>query len=889
MIAGTMLADPPLLPPLAPDAQILPIANPWSASWLRGSTNPVTALDYLNGVSKSDAVTNGADAVLNSLIVVGSLQALTLDGNGAAITHLTGANVDGVVNTATTASAVPAAGVQSGNLPSTVTNTGPLAASQLTGTISTNRLPTDQIEFVGTNNLASGAHTTVGNAAIGNTNTMTVAVALSANNLATTNFNAQLAAAGTVTTNMAQTLYADTNALTFLNANGVTDIKARERMIIAVNDAKTMGVWSNIVDMGSFEPQYNPANGLTMMGRTMTYLNPVWSKDGFGPVHYTNQISLSLPPLTNYSIAVFFRQDAAGIDAYDHTADARNYLAGLKSTNDNSALAMTAFSNYRGGRVWTSTGTNWLFAQNNDVASNSICQMMSGGIRSDGAMAPITPTMWCASYSNGLVKVFINGNDAFQNQAVSATNAMWYNTNSLPVNLMLLGGGDTNWNRGGTLTNAYGITFMGFTVFNQPMTTNMAAAALRIFTDSDYRTESLELIGSSIINDQKYAGSSADSGGTSPGVALTNSLGYIDELQNPKRFVFNSACPGSSLLYYTNILNTAANQIAFTPVSSCLNQSLFQPVIKADSGRNDKFIGTSDALTMGYWNYWSTHYVPANAKMEWIWTPWAYDTSIANNNAWVAFCFAMKTNSNITTFWPFGATVSSNRLASVSEDSPPVHPNAINSSAHSFMEDFDNFINGKPSVSGDVTPTLTVAPAVVNDAGITNTSQLKFNVTGPNGEQRLLANPGLFQTIIYQPAASFTVTNTTLVTSFSTNLVAGLYIISGKVHTSSTSSTGSRINVVCASTPTAMMGDMTTMDDNAPSGVNGATTIPTSYNGTTITGGFVGANQNGRVSFNNVILQLSTTNTLLVQFADSSTGVTTIKSPNTLLRIERIQ
>lgn len=77
--------------------------------------------------------------------------------------------------------------------------------------------------------------------------------------------------AGAVTTNMAQTLYLGTNALSFANRMGISDPYIRSRLVGFENDSQKAGLqWADAVLLA---PSYNPTNAKSWLGNSVLLTN----------------------------------------------------------------------------------------------------------------------------------------------------------------------------------------------------------------------------------------------------------------------------------------------------------------------------------------------------------------------------------------------------------------------------------------------------------------------------------------------------------------------------------------------------------------------------------------------------------------------------------------
>ena len=483
----------------------------------------------------------------------------------------------------------------------------------------------------------------------------------------------------------------DTNALDFLRAAGVADDSARQDMTMAVIDCKAAGLWTNLVDLFAFEPRYNPRMHRSLLGRPWTFTNEVWNERGAGELRATNFISYTLPAsLTNYTLCVFYRQDAAGLDNFDATA-AFNNLAELRSRADGSCTLLTSWAIWNGIRVWTSAGTNFTYWQDRiNVTSNRVNTLLSGAARGDGPAAAITPSLFCVGYSNGTVSVSVNGNPAFLGQNNYFTNKLKMLANSSAVDQLLIGGGDTNWLNIGC-SNMYGATILNAMVFNCPLSRNVSACAMRMATDLEPFNEAVEFAGSSILNDQAAAN------GGHIGTPLTNGLALIDEQQNPGRLAFQSASPGSRLLDWPNCISTVP-ATAYIPVLLYLNPAKYKVRrFITDGPRNDAFGGVPVNDSVARFDNFCRPLLASGISVELVQTPWSYGNTAGQNQNWIETCRAIRAHFPLSKFYPFADLVTPDILAAASQDVPPVHPDAKNVAGYLFNAAMDDVVNGRPA------------------------------------------------------------------------------------------------------------------------------------------------------------------------------------------------
>lgn len=145
--------------------------------------------------------------------------------------------------------------------------------------------------------------------------------------------SAAISAAGGVTTNMVQTLYSDTNALYFCNVAGISDLDSRRAIVGFVNELRAANLWQYVADAAFFYPRFNPTNGLTLMGRSITYSNATFGQWGLSMTNSFTKI-IGLPDLrTNTQI-----YDWHVPDGWVDGGTPNRFLGGLVNTNANQAL-----------------------------------------------------------------------------------------------------------------------------------------------------------------------------------------------------------------------------------------------------------------------------------------------------------------------------------------------------------------------------------------------------------------------------------------------------------------------------------------------------------------------------------------------------------------------
>jgi len=610
--------------------------------------------------------------------------------------------------------------------------TGPLTSNQISS-VNAGQVYDGQKGSTATNSFdASGS-------ALASTNTLAATIATQINltntlNLTTTTGLVVNAVASN--TNFWANLYNDTNALAFCNSLGIADQNARDDLVSGVRALKQYGVWPAINDVVILPSRYIPTAHLSLLLNPFSVTNEQYTKAGF-VCYFTNQLLLPLVKSvgTNFTLFVAVQQSADGLDAYDNTANMLNNLAELVASDGSSAL-LTSWGVYRGARVYTSTkGTYW--ASNNVYCTtNIIASMGSGEFRTDGAVASTLPTVYCLSgNTNGTLTVWVNGNQAALNSPANPTNAITESAITSALNKLLLGGGDQNWNAMNPyvvsgFTNAYGVTIIAAGALSTNCTQSIATGIYRFCTDIMDYDNAVEFDGSSILNNQQSV-----NGGT-PGTPFTNSLPYVYSQMHTRTLVIQDASPGSTLVEWTNMTQGWSNGIVFQPSITLLDGSRYRSrSMKSDGPRNDS-TSVAAASSAGLWRQlflpWRTNGINA----ELLVTPWFYSGSQAANLNWIATAYAISTNYPLLAMRPLNQLWTSNFLALASQDSPPVHPDAVSIFGHMANVMMAAACDGNSVPLGQIQQYFTVGVGAMPDAytnlGMTN---LPFVVTDPYGKQ----------------------------------------------------------------------------------------------------------------------------------------------------------
>jgi hypothetical protein len=505
--------------------------------------------------------------------------------------------------------------------------------------------------------------------------------------------------------------------------------RAQRHLWYSTNAIAALGQWPYLQDILIFNNHGTPTNHLSLFGNPWSVTNEVYAPslgaDG-GGIYFggTNAVTFNLPnALTNFSFFVFYRQDAVGLDLYDKTASSMQYLAGLRSTNDNSTLVATAYGNFRQNRVWEISGTN-IWENDWQNSTNQYAPMKSGAFENNALMAPLLPTVLIVSGdTNGNIWVWHNGNPAsfyYVYGNGTGTNKLVMNGLYSPVNQMLLGGNDPIWPRVGNGTsiigtNAQSVKVMAAGVFNKLCDGNLALAVQRFCSGISDADSFVEFSGSSIIDDTIPVGTG------SIGMPCTNNLALLSEIVRKNTLCINSAHSGSLLTYWTNLQYAATNGQVWRPVADMMERERFGGIEEdTDAFRNDIGNGTTAASA---WNMMNNFQARYSSAISWVWLDTPNTLGFTggsgagiNNSNWVAACAGARTNLfNFSRYVPFGRYLTLELLNQVSRDNPPTHLDGTTPLARAACVQFAQMAAGLPwTMSFNGSTNLQTASGILN-------------------------------------------------------------------------------------------------------------------------------------------------------------------------------
>ncbi len=430
--------------------------------------------------------------------------------------------------------------------------------------------------------LTAAQVTGLGNAALANTNTMTVYAALNAQTVPAT---------GITGTPSANTYYADTNALWFANTVGITDQDARNDLIIGVNEIKKRNCWTNLVAFGSLSYRFNPQSNIDFLGNPRAAVGGAFYKQyPAGAEFYgTNYFTQAIPQLTNFTICFSETLDIPAMMAQSAKGWQQNTnfyamdLIDLMNTNDGSTMAwQKSYSAQDEDKIQLSTGTNfdqyYMLGQVFTPTNGSLYPypsspaMMANDKFSQVDILDLTRRYWAVSVkvispSQARVTAYCDGKicgfwfTGYGQWTNSGSTNIMFQTPPTAVNLLHIGGGNTNWNRmidplsptggaGGVLfsglgTNDFFHIVNGYEVYNtfaegDGGNPNIIPAAYASELCLEYGHALVSIQGSSIMSDNA--------------VMNTNMLAPLLQRMHPDWVVLQEASAGGGgIVQYNNL------------------------------------------------------------------------------------------------------------------------------------------------------------------------------------------------------------------------------------------------------------------------------------------------------------------------------------------------
>ena len=394
---------------------------------------------------------------------------------------------------------------------------------------------------------------------------------------------------GGLTNLAAQTIFNDTNALNFANAAMISDVAARADLIGFVNELKSAGLWSNLVDAALFQTRFNPTNKLSLMMKPIALTNAVFGKWGLSLTNGNTAANVTIPNTITNTQVYFWHIPPSAVDGNAPS----HYLGGLANPASGQSLY-----------VCVNGGTAESFRIRNNNSENA----PSGNGGQPSWVIPFTIYNYNASFfGRNLVLAYADQKGAsayaYDGSSLSGFSMFWpchldYNANVLSTNYALAGlsitSPLTNWIMGtdfkatNTVSTGNSDLLEGL-VFNKVLSYSEYKAVYRAVRWLDADSEDLFIGGDSTMA----------TGGNSPSSTTNAPVIYIkQQLLSPYSRLnvidvsmggdgYNSWCP----------FNPLNNNACLTNVW-CLSQD-FAPVGKVKSRKFIFKAGINDFYSQG--------------------------------------------------------------------------------------------------------------------------------------------------------------------------------------------------------------------------------------------------------------------------------------------------
>ena len=679
-------------------------------------------------------------------------------------------------------------------------------------------------------------------------------------------------------------------ASAFFATNGITDLGQQRDINGYLGTYNSAGILSSMVDSAIFYPRFNPALSNSLAGGKAALVNPLFVNSNGLSFYWTNGYTLhTANTSTNFQVSITmigdpFERSAAsppfneGIAQLVFSYTATNGEGIYVHTDSGSQIDVNSLK----GNSWA-----WGFG----AGSNSLIQTDLGGVVLGHGF-----NFWGQKFTltiartNGLYYAWYNGLPIYFGSSALASNlCALQGESTLPPTILRIGM-DTNFNNAtivgngssGHNTNIDGCTVSSVAVFTNGTPAAVAAASYTAAFWPDPNETVYFLDGESLWDPMWQAGSYQPYY-NNPGTAL--------QLKQPSDWVFNYSHAGTRLDYITNYNNASYPQLVTQypngwPMTT-LSLIPYPAKVKFINiftilGRNDvNDVGGQVFAVAKYNNFYNPRRA-LGARIIYVASPAIW----TNGNGW--------SQNFATNLANYHLTQASNTVNSgyvpwyyfVSQDM--MNTNLLSDGSLPFSGDGTHFIDGPGNWNGTVQAsdgwavnlataglllgqpwsidlharvrTPTVVSAVGDAAALTGT----FYGNAPGAPNTWAA--------VWTNGSSLTVTGNTFVTIWQTNIPPGTYTLIGFLDTWGSGVNGSIERITFANTIAGA---------GMICGTSSTAGNTTTYNYPWTAGSYAGASPSGWSQYeyfrNELSFTSATTNTVYLQVADQSTGVTTIQ------------
>ena len=239
----------------------------------------------------------------------------------------------------------------------------------------------------------------------------------------------------TVTTNLAQTLWQDTNAFNFVNGAGISDLTARAQVVAMQNILNQYGASSNVVDAILFHPKFNPTNNLSYRLRPITS-SGIKYPDNFG-AYFTNGAFAEidgLPDMQTGSVFVVFKQ----FTGTWVVGNVYNTAWGFFNTDTSSGHYVIG----NGGQyyIYSRNGTNAILESGHPTYTNMVFAVRADGVpnyypqAANGGWVNGQKSLWTYGWQGSNTTVYYRGTQGTVNLYAKTPNGLPLGTNLPSLN-----------------------------------------------------------------------------------------------------------------------------------------------------------------------------------------------------------------------------------------------------------------------------------------------------------------------------------------------------------------------------------------------------------------------------------------------------------------------